>query len=124
MKKVKKYVQLFCAILLLWVGFSCEKEFFPRIGFDSTFSKNSKGLVLIHVDEKWDSIFLAGEIYVEEGEVGIDLINPGNETVYTCHFESKGNYQISNVFPAGKGVWKLKYISKNGVGTIDLHACF
>lgn len=122
MLKLIKYTRyIFVSIILLSV-ISCEKHPFDRFGFDSPFNTNSKALVLMHVDNSYDVIYLEGEINLERGGVEVQFINPANDTVYFSLFESTGVIQINQVIPAMKGVWKLKYSSISGIGSIDLHA--
>lgn len=61
---------------------------------------------------------------MEGGGVEVQLINPGNEPLFFSLFELVGMNQISEIVQAGKGIWKLKYTSINGTGTIDLHIGF
>jgi len=58
MIKAIKHLQWLFAFIILLSGISREKESFNRFGFDSSFNKNSKSLVMISVEKRSDFIFL------------------------------------------------------------------
>ncbi len=113
------------SVLLLGALFvliaSCEKDPYINFGFDSKIDKNSKGLVIAHISDNDESIHLTGVINLLEGEVNITLTYPDNETVYSKTIIAPIELIINETFEANQGYWKLKYLSNNGIGTIDLH---
>lgn len=117
------YIYLLGTLLLL-VAFSCVDEPFQRFGFDSPFEKHSDGLVLMYVGSTTKSIYLEGSISIETGDLEVGFLNPENEIVYSANITNKGTINIDEIITPSSGIWKLKYQSKNGTGTIDLHAFF
>jgi hypothetical protein len=119
-----KYARCLFAFSIFLAVFSCEKGNFNRLGFNSSFSKNSERLVLIRIDKNSEFIMLDGEIFVKTGGIEVQLINAENQTIYFVTFDSAVRNRISKIIPAAKGIWKLKYTSINGTGIIDLHGIY
>ncbi len=117
MKSSFKYV----SILILFLMLSCQKESIIRFGFDTDFGRNSHGLSIMHVGKQVKRISLEGELFVSEGGVLLELINPNRETVFTIQPQSPENLYLDESFQAVSGNWKLKYRSIEGSGTITLH---
>jgi hypothetical protein len=110
---------IFTIVLLLFT--SCKKDPHINIGFDSDIDKNSSGMVIAHVSQLIERIYLTGKFSLLEGEVTINLINPDGVTVYSKTIIAPLDVQINEMFEAKKGNWKLKYQSYDGIGAIDLH---
>lgn len=111
------------AVTLFFLS-SCETESFNRYGFDCIFEKSSTGLTLLEVNSNASTISLTGEVFMDTGEMKVELVDPDGYIVYTRNFFAPGNYFISDTFKASQGAWKLRYTSNAGAGTIDLHASF
>ena len=120
---MKKIILLFSAFCLL-LALSCQKERAERFGFSSAIEQNSSGLTIMAVNSSVDFIYLEGNISVQEGDVVVKLTDPDGMPVFTKHIESGEYFQLNETFEAVPGFWKLKYISKNGTGQIDLHIRF
>ncbi len=125
--KQKKMKQIFLILILALHGLltvSCIDVPAQRLGFNSTFGKNSNGLTIARIGNFTDYVYLEGNVKIEEGIVEIILLNPEEEIVFRCCLENSGNTQIFQRFQASTGFWKLKYISKDATGLIDLHVRF
>ena len=111
------------AVILLFLS-SCETETFNRYGFDCTFEKNSTGLTLMGVNRNASTITLNGEVFMDTGEMKVEFVDPDGYIVYTRNFFAPGNYFVTETFKASQGIWKLRYTSIDGTGSIDLHASY
>jgi hypothetical protein len=100
---------------------SCIKEPFIDFGFDSPINKNSNGLVIADISHHIKNICLNGVISLEEGEVEVNLVNPNGVAVYSKTIFAPTELIVCESFNANPGYWKLKYVSRAGVGQIDLH---
>ena len=100
---------------------SCERDHSIRFGFDSPFSKNSKGLSIMAIDRAARSVYLYGILEIEEGEIEVELINGNGLVVNTIKLNDQEKLQVNKMFKAVPGFWKLKYKSKEGKGIIKLH---
>lgn len=116
-----KTLMLQVVFVLFIVFASCQKEPIIRFGFETEFGKDSKGLSMMNVVSSAKSITLTGEILLEEGAVLMQLINPEGEEVFTRERFMPGNLRINEFFPATEGIWKLKYQSIEGKGSIRVH---
>ena len=117
---MKKIILIFSAFCLL-LALSCQKEGSERFGFSSAIEQNSSGLTLMAVSNSVDFIHLEGYISVQEGEVDVILTDPDGVPVFTKHIKSGEYFESNEIFKSSPGIWKLKYISKNGTGQIDLY---
>lgn len=106
---------------ILLVASSCQKEPFVRFGFDTDFEKNSTGLSIMHVGSRTNMVSLSGEVFVVEGEILIELIDPSGDIVYSSHVVSPCILHVDESFRTIPGNWYLKYRSIKGEGTIILH---
>ena len=109
----------FIAFLMLIA--SCEKEPYSNLGFDSPIDINSNGLVIAHISQNDERIYLTGVVSVSEGEVLVNLIDPDGVVAYSKTIIAPVELQINETIGANQGYWKLKYKSNKGIGTIDLH---
>lgn len=100
---------------------SCEKEPYFNVGFDSTINEKSNVIVVADISDNVKKIYLNGSISVDEGEVEINLHNPGGVETYERIVTARGDLNIDETFEAKPGEWKLRYLWKEGVGEIDLH---
>lgn len=114
-------IRILVAVLMLLLTCSCQKEPIIRFGFDCDFGKNSQGLTIMNVGSSAKSITLKGEVFVNEGEVLVELINPTGETIFSNHFISPKSFNVNETFTAITGKWKLKYKSIEGNGSLTLH---
>ncbi len=101
---------------------SCEKDSFNSIGFNSDFEESSSGLTMIGVGSKETFIRLSGSLFIVTGEIKVELIDQDGFIIYSRNFFAPNNYTINELFKASRGVWKLRYTSLEGSGSIDLHA--
>jgi hypothetical protein len=101
--------------------FACETEPEIRFGFDTEFNKHSQGVSMMNVSNKSHVITLTGDITVSEGQILIELINPAGDTLFICHLISPESLIVNESFQAVSGIWKLKYKSIEGTGTLVLH---
>jgi len=99
---------------------SCEKEPHINLGFDTPIERNSSGVLIAHVSSDVNSIHLTGHVSLTAGEVHLSLLNSGGFEVYSKTIIAQVELQISEMYEAKPGYWKLKYTSKEGVGEIDL----
>lgn len=116
-----KRISLILIIFSLLIFSSCQKESISRTGFNTLFNKDSNGLTLLFINSHIDSIHLEGRVRIDEGQLDIKLINPKGNEVYSMNFQANINVEIDKHFKAESGFWKLKYISRDGIGAIDLH---
>jgi hypothetical protein len=100
---------------------SCERHPAIRFGFDSQFDKNSNGLSIMAVNKAASSVYLYGNIEIDEGEIEVELLDPDGFVVYTIELHNQENLQVNKAFTALPGFWKLKYKSYDGKGNINLH---
>jgi len=106
--------------ILIMLNTSCEKDQPLQYGFSCPVDNHSKGLTVMAVDSRAESVFLEGIISVQSGALEIFLYNPQGEVVYTNCIIAPDQLNIREVFPAQPGFWKLKYISTQGIGSLDL----
>lgn len=121
---VKSFQLATLIMLTLSVFSSCEKEHYNSYGFESDFGANSSGLTIMSISSQVSSIRLSGDIFMDSGEMKVDFIDPDGFIVYSRNFFAPGNYFINETFKATHGMWKLRYTSLEGTGSIDLHANF
>lgn len=121
LKFCKATYQLTGCFILLFLVFACETEPEIRFGFDTEFNKHSQGVSMMNVSNKSHVITLTGDITVSEGQIFIELINPAGDTLFTCHLISPESLIVNESFQAVSGIWKLKYKSIEGTGTLVLH---
>lgn len=100
---------------------SCERHPAIRFGFDSQFDKNSNGLSIMAVNRAASSVYLFGNVEIDEGEIEVELIDPDGIAAYTIKLHDQENLQVNKTFTASPGFWKLKYKSYDGTGFINLH---
>lgn len=117
MKKINALIYALFMVLIL----SCEKESDINFGFDSLITENSNGLVIADVSHNDDNIYLNGTISLKKGEVEVYLLNPNGVAVYSKKLIAPKKLNINETFEATPGYWKLKYLSIEGVGEMDLH---
>ena len=115
-----KTLLLSLATLLVLLTSSCEKDQPVSYGFSCPVDNHSKGLTVMAVNSHTESVFLEGIISVQSGALEIFLYNPQGEVVYTNCIIAPDQLNIREVFPAQPGFWKLKYISTQGIGSLDL----
>lgn len=115
----KTNILIYLALILLLI--SCEKEPYINLGFDSPINKNSSGLVIADISNAVESVNLNGFVFLLEGEVELILLNPRGISVYSRLITGPVELRINESFDASPGYWKLKYLSREGVGGIDLH---
>lgn len=109
-------------ISLIMASFaSCENEPYIHFGFDSPVNKDSKGMVTVDISHSWDRIYLSGSIRLSEGEAEVILVNPGGVVVFSKTLVAPDELNVNESFDVTYGYWKLKYLSNNGKGYIDLH---
>jgi hypothetical protein len=111
-------------LLTLSVFSSCEKDQYNSYGFESDFGQNSSGLTIMSISSQVSSIRLNGDIFMDSGEMKVEFIDPDGFIVYSRNFFAPGNYFVNETFKASHGMWKLRYTSLEGTGSIDLHANF
>jgi len=92
-----------------------------QIGFSSQIDKNSSGLAIMYINSDVEVLYLEGIVEVAEGTVQLELKAPGGEVVYYKTITAPSQTPFDMNFPAKKGNWKLKYSSRRGTGSIDLH---
>lgn len=117
----QKKVVLPSTLFILLLASSCQKGPEIRFGFDSEFSKDSHGLTIMSVNNSYQTVSLDGKVYINEGEIQVELINPEGVKEYSAQILGPKTIDISEAYTGIKGYWKLKYQSVNGTGSIDLH---
>lgn len=121
-------LRCFCLAALFAISMallaSCVKDSYNRYGFDSEFGKNSFGLTIMSINRQVSSIRLSGDILMGSGEMKVEFIDPDGFIVYSRDFFAPGNYFVNETFKASHGIWRLRYTSLEGTGSIDLHANF
>lgn len=117
---MKRIIVLVSATLLLLLC-SCEKDQSFNIGFDSTISKFSNGMILADIKGSCEKVYLHGIIRLFEGEVLVNLLDANGMTVYSKTVKAPVDFGIYESFFAEPGYWKLTYKSNQGVGEINLH---
>ena len=110
----------FTLLILLLLMAGCKKEPLIPIGFDSPIDQNAEGQVTVRVLQMIETIGLTGRLHLYEGEVLVQLINPAGESVYSNTLVAPVELEINEMFEAKQGIWKLKYRSFDGLGTINL----
>lgn len=108
-------------LLTLLSLMSCEKDPYLNFGFDCGFDKNSSGLVIADFSRSENTVYLTGIISVSEGQLEVNLSGPDGAPVYSRTLIAPIEVQINEIYDACPGYWKLKYKSRGGAGTIDLH---
>lgn len=103
---------------------SCEKIEIRNFGFDTDFEKNSTGLTMMDVAGHVNTVKLVGDISVDSGDVKVELIDPDGYLIYEAYFHAPGDYLVNESFKASRGIWKLRYSSLDGVGSLDLHLSY
>lgn len=83
-------------------------------------NSNSNGLVIANISGNVNSIYLSGYVSLSKGEVEVSLLNSNGFIVYSRTMIAPIELQINESFDACHGYWKLKYISRSGIGEIDL----
>jgi len=117
MKKIGFWLLTIFVIVLA----SCEKEGYVNLGFDSLIEENSKGLVIAHISDADEQFYLNGVIQLQKGELDVYLVNPDGLIVYSKTIASPEKLEINQGFDAQSGYWKLRYVSRDGLGEINLH---
>lgn len=112
-------ILLFSSMFVLLT--SCEKEPHINFGFDTTIKKFSNGMVIADIKGSYEKVYLHGIIRLSEGEIHVNLLNASGMAVFTKTLYAPVDFSIYETFFAEPGYWQLSYISKNGVGEIDLH---
>ena len=108
-------------VICLLLSISCNKEFTSRYGFNCPIEKDSSGLTIMAVSNSVDFIHLEGYISVQEGEVEFTLTDPDGVLAFEKHLQSGENLQLKEIFAATPGIWKLRYRSVQGIGSLDIH---
>ena len=83
--------------------------------------KGSQGLSIMAVNKVVVSVYLFGNVGIDEGEIEVELIDPDGFAVYTVKLCNQEDLQVNKTFSAVPGFWKLKYKSFDGTGVINLH---
>jgi hypothetical protein len=122
--KVPVYILAGLVAISLILLFSCETEPYNRYGFDSTFRHSSTGLTMMSINSHTSSIRLSGNIFMDAGEMKLEFIDPKGDVVYFRSFFARGNYVVNETFKASRGIWKLRYTSLEGRGSIEVHASY
>ncbi len=118
-----KNTNLFIMLLLTAVLASCihfDKPY-QRYGFDCDFNNNGKGLVLVDVDRKTESLRLKGNVTVDTGILDVFLKSPEGDTLYNQRFAVSPKVAIDTLIDARAGVWSLSYKSTEGNGKLYLY---
>jgi hypothetical protein len=103
---------------------SCEKIEIRNFGFDTDFEKNSTGLTMMDVASHVNTLRLVGDITVDSGDIKVELIDPDGYLIYEAYFHAPGDYLVYESFKANRGIWKLRYSSLEGNGSLDLHLSY
>jgi len=126
-RKLKFVTALLMAVVisgsLIFLG-SCEKIEIRNFGFDTDFERNSTGLTMMDVASHVNTLRLVGDITVDSGDVKVELIDPDGYLIYEAYFHAPGDYLVNESCKASRGIWKLRYSSLEGVGSLDLHLSY
>jgi len=121
--RIKRMNKICCIIYFVLIVFgicACEKERYFNCGLKTSINKGSYGLVEADVDRNVEKIYLQGHINLKEGKVEVNIINANNFVVYSEIIIAPSHLQIDETFNSNTGIWKLKYVSSNGIGDIQL----
>jgi hypothetical protein len=116
---MKKNYHIYWIALFVLLA-SCMKEQHINLGFDTPIEKNSSGMLIAHISRDVNSIYLTGYVSLTAGEVHLSLLNSVGFAVYSKTVTAPVELQISEMYEAKSGCWKLEYTSKGGVGNIDI----
>lgn len=108
-------------VIYLFLSTSCTKEYPTRFGFYCPVEKNSSGLTIMAVSSRAAYIHLDGYVSVHEGDVVLTLTDPDGVLVFSKLVESGENLRLNQTFKAVPGLWKLRYKSVQGTGSMDIH---
>lgn len=95
---MNRFLQSSFFVLFIFPTVSCEEDLTTRNGFDSTFNSGSHGLTMLHVDNKSETVYLNGNVIVDNGTVQIVLHNQNNDTINNTKIEFLSNVQSINSF--------------------------
>ena len=112
---------IICILSFIPILLSCETETRHKFGFNSEIQTDSRGLVIMDANHNATSIFLNGNIRLDEGRIYLELIRPNGKKAISNEIIAPAIITFDEVFAAQPGYWSLKYRSENGKGIINLH---
>ncbi len=83
--------------------------------------KIQNGEIISHISQKNEIINLILVIRIVERKVLVDQINPDGIETYLKTIIAPIESQINKTFDVNEGYWKLMYLSKNGIGELELY---
>jgi len=118
------YFIILCAVQLAFI--SCQDHHFNNsFGFNTAYSQNSNGITIMDVKQSAQFVYLIGTVTANSGELEVILTDGKGVIQYQKVINGDdGNATINVKLTASPGYWKLRYISNQAVGTIDLHLKF
>jgi hypothetical protein len=108
-------------VLIVGIESCAPKYEIEKIGFDTDLTEEGRGVTLIHISQWDDAIKLQGEVFVEEGSLELELLNPDGELVYTVNTTAPQEINVDEIYPAEAGFWKLRFSSPNAQGYLRMH---
>lgn len=120
---VKESVLVILAVVITFLS-SCESIVPGRYGFDIPVGPGSTGSSTVEVDFTVGVLRLAGSIIVTDGTVDAELMSPSGAAVFSVTIDAPGELCIDRSFPAEEGVWRLRYVSRDGKGYIRMYLDF
>jgi hypothetical protein len=121
MKMKTIYFIVLCAVQLAFI--SCQDHHFNNsFGFNTAYNQNSNGITIMDVKQSAQFVYLIGTVTANSGELEVILTDGKGVIQYQKVINGDdGNATINEKLTASPGYWKLRYISNQAVGTIDLH---
>jgi hypothetical protein len=119
---MKKAMYILISLVLLIGVESCTpKSVIENVGFDTDLTEESRGITIIHISQWDDAIKLQGEVFLDEGTLELEFLNPDGELVYTINASASEEISVDEIYPAEVGFWKLRYSSPDAKGYLRMH---
>ncbi|MEZ5019947.1 MAG: hypothetical protein R2756_07460 [Bacteroidales bacterium] len=117
---VKETILVLLAVVITFLN-SCETIPADRYGIDLPVGPGASGSTSVEVDFSVRSLRLTGSISVTEGTIETEVMSPSGAAVLTVTVDAPGEVNIDRYFTPEEGVWRLRYMSLDGTGYINLH---
>ncbi len=118
MKNYRIYIFLLVVAIIL---FSCEEISLSSVGFRTEIQINESGVSILDVPATASRIDLNGMLEVREGQIGLQLTDPQGEAAFDTLLSAPSTLMVDRQIPSQPGYWKLRYKSREGEGSINIH---